>query len=321
MDAERQNAEPSNQDMSNQEHSSQVLCEGLPGEGQSSIDLRMALTPHVMHGPGSPKEADIHSRYTRNSAETPPSEPDLKDITTPEAQSREPEGSQCSDVHLASRQQVLVEYLDQLLRAQGEVERLDEEREHERLEEELGLSNQERPISRGTSFVAEDPADEPPEVTPTEEPGLTQGPISEPTQSPPQTGQPAGQAPVSSDYVNISFWSFGRDEWRQSDCLRVNPSDPSPVSRIARKYSWKNYSLYDKTLQSLSPAQCYRAATVDGNNAIFLISEHEEQRLAAEGRLNKDRHLLFLVSQVRDRAETQPKSPNKRHCSTSLGRV
>ncbi|PYH67142.1 uncharacterized protein BO88DRAFT_489456 [Aspergillus vadensis CBS 113365] len=174
---------------------------------------------------------------------------------------------------------------------------------------------------RKCCFVAEDPADEPPEVTPTEEPGLTQGPISEPTQSPPQTGQPAGQAPVSSDYVNISFWSFGRDEWRQSDCLRVNPSDPSPVSRIARKYSWKNYSLYDKTLQSLSPAQCYRAATVDGNNAIFLISEHEEQRLAAEGRLNKDRHLLFLVSQVRDRAETQPKSPNKRHCSTSLGRV
>ncbi|RDH26378.1 hypothetical protein BDQ94DRAFT_155618 [Aspergillus welwitschiae] len=55
------------------------------------------------------------------------------------------------------------------------------------------------------------------------------------------------------------------------------------------------------------------------NNAIFLIFEHEEQRLAAEGRLNKDRHLLFLVSRVLDRAETEPKSPNKCHCSMSLG--
>lgn len=39
--------------------------------------------------------------------------------------------------------------------------------------------------------------------------------------------------------------------------------------------------MYDRNLQSLSPAQCYRAATVDSNNAIFLISEYEEQRLAA----------------------------------------
>lgn len=117
--------------------------------------------------------------------------------------------------------------------------------------------------------------------------------------------------------VELSFWSFERGEWKQSDRLRVDASDPSPVERIARKYSWKNYSLYDRNLQSLSPAQCYRAATVDGNNAIFLISEHEEQRLAAEGRLIKDRQLLSLVSRVLDRAEPEPKKRHSRSTSVT----
>lgn len=71
------------------------------------------------------------------------------------------------------------------------------------------------------------------------------------------------EAPQPPAFVEISFWSYKREEWKRSDSLRVDPSDPSPVERIARKYSWKNYSLYDRDLQSLSPAQCYRAATVD----------------------------------------------------------
>jgi hypothetical protein len=36
--------------------------------------------------------------------------------------------------------------------------------------------------------------------------------------------------------------------------------------------------------------------TVDSNNIIFLISEDEEERLVVEGRLNKDRQLLKMVS-------------------------
>lgn len=68
------------------------------------------------------------------------------------------------------------------------------------------------------------------------------------------------------------------------------------MEQIVKKYSWKNYLLYDQNLQSLSPAQCYRAATIDSNNAIFLIPEYEEQRLAAEGQLINNRQLLSLVS-------------------------
>lgn len=39
----------------------------------------------------------------------------------------------------------------------------------------------------------------------------------------------------------------------------------------------------EKGLESISPAQCYCAVTVDSSNAITLISEHEEQRLVSKG--------------------------------------
>ncbi|RAK94832.1 uncharacterized protein BO80DRAFT_420270 [Aspergillus ibericus CBS 121593] len=383
LDSEWQNADPSDQVMSDHEHLSQELSDAVSEGESSSIDSRMAFTLHSIHDPDTPEETDTHSRCTRLSAGTIRPEQDLKDIPTPEAQyqnndfenqvgidrplltqSTELEDDEYSEVHIAGRQQVLDEYLDQLMRAQEEQERLEEEIERERLEEELGLSNQERPISE-MPFRAHErqvsspriPANEPPKETHNEGPGSIREPIAEPTRksspvsdhadlpelivenpeiaapairdntnnprtrSPPEYDQPAGQTPVLPDLVEISFWTFEREEWRQSDRLRVNPSDPSPVERVARKYSWKSYSLYDKNLQSLSPAQCYRAATADDSNTIFLISEPEEQRLAAEGRLNKDRQLLSLVSRVLNRAETEPKSPNKRHRPMSLGRT
>lgn len=60
-------------------------------------------------------------------------------------------------------------------------------------------------------------------------------------------------------------------------------------------------------MEELSPAQCYRAATVDGNNTIFLIPEYEEQRLGANVRLVNNRRLLSLVSRVLDWAELKLK--------------
>ncbi|KAL4801661.1 hypothetical protein BDV18DRAFT_164709 [Aspergillus unguis] len=113
---------------------------------------------------------------------------------------------------------------------------------------------------------------------------------------------PTQKVQLPPGHVEISFWTFERENWRQSDRLQVSHSDPSLVERVARKYTWKNYSLYDKNLQSLSPVQCYRAATVDGNNAIFLISEHEEQNLVAQGRLMNDKQLLLSVSRIVDNA-------------------
>ena len=64
-------------------------------------------------------------------------------------------------------------------------------------------------------------------------------------------------------------------------------------------------------------AQCYRAATVDGNNAIFLISEPDEQKLAADGPLVKNKQLLSLVSRGLDRAEPEPDKRRSRSISVT----
>jgi hypothetical protein len=81
------------------------------------------------------------------------------------------------------------------------------------------------------------------------------------------------------------------------------------LERLARKYTWKGYSLYDLRLRSLRPAQCFRAATIDGRNAIFMISEQEERELIAEGRLTKERQLVTMASRVLD--ETNTSTPGR----------
>ncbi|PYH60299.1 uncharacterized protein BO96DRAFT_497933 [Aspergillus niger CBS 101883] len=385
MELEYLSMEPSDQDMS--DCSSQELPDEGPQDESTQSNPATALTLHSTHGPAVLEEVDTHSHCTRISLEATPLEQDSEDRPTVEGppqddgledqaridhpsqpQSTEIEDGNSSSVGGPSGQQpVLDEYLDQLMRAQEEQERLEEELERERLKEELGLSHQEQPVLEPSPRPPErqnspptPPDDQPADVTHNRNPDVAQAVVPKPSQDPspashheeqpeppvenlehvaPTTqddaSHPLGQGPPADDagppapveapkppaFVEICFWRFEREEWKRSDRLRVDPSDPSPVERIARKYSWKNYSLYDRNLQSLSPAQCYRAATVDGNNAIFLISEHEEQRLAAEGRLTKDKQLLSLVSRVLDRAELEPKSPTKRHRSMSLGKM
>ncbi|KAJ5437607.1 hypothetical protein N7445_006151 [Penicillium cf. griseofulvum] len=54
---------------------------------------------------------------------------------------------------------------------------------------------------------------------------------------------------------------------------------------------------------NLRPAQCYRAAIAGGSNAFFIVSEYEEKKLAAEGRVVKEKKLLGMASRVLDRVE------------------
>ncbi|PGG96174.1 hypothetical protein AJ79_09706 [Helicocarpus griseus UAMH5409] len=96
--------------------------------------------------------------------------------------------------------------------------------------------------------------------------------------------RPIGKSSRPSPYVQISFLLWERGEWRQTNCLTVDYSNLSQVERVAREYTRKKYSLYDINLQSLSPAQCFRAATMDGSNAIFMISEEEERKESKECR-------------------------------------
>ena len=99
-------------------------------------------------------------------------------------------------------------------------------------------------------------------------------------------------------HIEVKFWSLERGKWNLSDCLLVDRSDPSPAERVARKYSSKSYALYDVSLHSLRSGHCYRAATADGSNAIFLISAHEENQLMADGRLGKEKQLISMASRV-----------------------
>jgi hypothetical protein len=383
MELERLSTEPMDQDISDHGRLSPELPIEGPQDESTPLDSANALQQHSTHGPGVPGEADTYSHCTRISLEATPLErasgegptvegprhnDDLEDqalFDHPQPQATEIEdGNSSSASRPRGQQPVLDKYLDQLMRAQEEQQKLEEDLERERLEEEFGRSHQERPAlepsprsPEGQNSPLRVPDDQPAEVTHTKNTELAQAVIAEPTQEPLPASRREGQPETSVEnpelvasttrddvgnslsqtppadaepptsveappqpapaLVEVSFWSFERGEWKQSDRLRVDPTDPSPVERVARKYSWKNYSLYDRNLQSVSPAQCYRAATVDGNNAIFLIPEHEEQRLAAEGRLVKDRQLLSLVSRVLDRAEPEPKRRHPRSISVT----
>lgn len=243
-------------------------------------------------------------------------------------------------------QQALDAYLAHLQRAQEEQERLEEELETERLNEELGLSNQAQVSSRELPQV-EDRQNSPPLASDGEQAvhARTDGELTTPSLNLTNTDLPPVPLPdnqpeltvengdeaqeiirESSTHrsstddsspaeavlpqpqqgpVEIHFWTFDREQWRQCDHLLVNPSDSSPLERLARKYTWKGYSLYDLRLQSLRPTQCFRAAINDGRNAIFMISEHEEEQLVAAGRLTKEKQLLEKASRVLDRIEEE----------------
>ncbi|KAJ5569081.1 hypothetical protein N7450_011567 [Penicillium hetheringtonii] len=89
--------------------------------------------------------------------------------------------------------------------------------------------------------------------------------------------------PPLTQHVEIRFWSLERGEWNQSDFLLIDRSDPSPVERVAR---------------NIRLGHCYRAASVDGSNAIFVISAHEEDQLAGAGGLGQVKQLVSMASKA-----------------------
>lgn len=246
-----------------------------------------------------------------------------------------------SSVYSQPPPQNLDEFLAGLRRAQEEQEQLEERLENERLHQELGELEQPRngkPSPQGDrqdssplrlEYRSEEPAHEnvadgivaPDAVTHealvvplhpgTPEPAVDLHPPPPVTEDIPATDSPTAdlippraveQRPPQK-HIEIEVWSLERGNWRRSDRLRVDPSDLSPLERVAQKYLWKNYSLYDKNMHNLRPAQCYRAAIADGSNAFFIVSEHEEKKLAAEGRVVKEKNLLSMASRVLNQVE------------------
>ena len=51
----------------------------------------------------------------------------------------------------------------------------------------------------------------------------------------------------------------------------VDPSDPSPIERMAAKQARAHQATYyDRNLRQVAPGQCFDAAIEDGTNIIFL---------------------------------------------------
>jgi hypothetical protein len=184
-------------------------------------------------------------------------------------------------------------FLDGLRRAQSEQEELEERMESDRLTEELNLLHHKQ-TEPGDLIVPDDTHNF---SLPTSGNRLAEAIHRDTEHITAQNVDPKGQASTQK-LIEIKFWSLERGQWNQSDCLLVDRTDPTPVERIARKYSCKCYALYDVDLHSLRPGHCYRAATADGSNAIFLISAHEENQLAADGRFGKERQLVSMASRA-----------------------
>jgi hypothetical protein len=61
-------------------------------------------------------------------------------------------------------------------------------------------------------------------------------------------------------------------EWnRLVHKIAVDPSDPSPVERIAAKQARaQKATYYDQNLRQIPPGQCFDAAIEDGTNTVFM---------------------------------------------------
>lgn len=88
--------------------------------------------------------------------------------------------------------------------------------------------------------------------------------------------EPSGATELTG--VTIMFRARNENgEWdRMVHQMVVDPSDPSPVERMAKKNARKrNATFYDRNLRTLAPTQCFDAAIEDGAKTIFVTFGNE----------------------------------------------
>lgn len=73
--------------------------------------------------------------------------------------------------------------------------------------------------------------------------------------------------------VRVKFVLREGHNWVDKEDLSVDPSDPSPVERVAEDYVSNGRFLFDTTLRSIAPSECFDAVVGDGTNVILLIPE------------------------------------------------
>ena len=83
-------------------------------------------------------------------------------------------------------------------------------------------------------------------------------------------GDAAVQAPHP-EQVCIKFEQIENGSWILKHEMRVDPADPSEVSRVATKYLRKGIGIFSSRNRVLKPATCFERVTADGTNTIRLV--------------------------------------------------
>ena len=73
--------------------------------------------------------------------------------------------------------------------------------------------------------------------------------------------------------IRIEFKILDREVWMTERSLLVDPSEPSEVERVAKKYTRKGIRPFDTSLNLLVPRHCFQTVTTNGTNTVLLIKD------------------------------------------------
>lgn len=127
-------------------------------------------------------------------------------------------------------------------------------------------------------------------------------PLSSPQATQKSDVQSDGREITRNKEITIKFKVYEQDKWRISDILTVNPSEPSEVERVAKKYIRKSLTLYDSSLRVIRPSQCFSAATEDRINMILLMAKETSK---VDGRLVASVSGMFERETEREKKRTR----------------
>jgi hypothetical protein len=94
----------------------------------------------------------------------------------------------------------------------------------------------------------------------------------------------AGEIPPLSEYVEVPFWSYEREDWRLSDQLEVDPSDPSPVGPVAKKLYEEGLFIIRQEYAESQSSTGVIARLLLMETTRYLIDSAHEEKLATDGR-------------------------------------
>ncbi|KAJ5883437.1 uncharacterized protein N7473_010323 [Penicillium subrubescens] len=316
-------------------------AEALEGQEADEVSSRPLLDPLDLRSPiaSQHESSDAHTSHSQSPGQLSTPEESASEHEDPEQEDLNPARIYSPSVYSVRRRSSIVEDRDieaqrrfdeNLMRALQERERLDEDWERERFEQEYQAllsdtgQNQSHVAALGAmeeevdSF--EDPARQRDKAVSNASPDQARAAMtdmdtpSHAREQPIHHKPPRPAAVHSSAVIDFKFMSFDRDQFRVADIIRVEPSDTKAVERYAIKYMRKGFALYDHLQHSVSPAMCFRAGTADGINTIFMFSTEEERKLV-------DQKQLIGATALLPRLPDKPERPLKRRQLEQLEEV